>query len=39
MLEGYPDAARRIRDQVAARTDQSMKDLLALHARMKGRIT
>lgn len=35
MLEGYPDAARRIRDHVATRTSLSMKDLLALHDRMK----
>jgi CRP-like cAMP-binding protein len=26
-MEGYPDAARRLRDYLAHRTDQSMKDL------------
>ncbi|MBV6488815.1 MAG: cyclic nucleotide-binding domain-containing protein [Pseudorhodoplanes sp.] len=34
MLEGYPDAARRIRDHVAVRADQSMRDLLGLRDRM-----
>ncbi|MGH6767606.1 MAG: cyclic nucleotide-binding domain-containing protein [Xanthobacteraceae bacterium] len=27
MLEGYPDAARRLRDLIASRTDQSARDI------------
>jgi len=27
MLEGYPDAARRLRDVIAARTDQWARDM------------
>ncbi len=36
MLEGYPDAARRIRDHIAARAEQSERDLLRIHAAMGG---
>ena len=28
MLEGYPDAARRLRDYIAARTNQAAKDMI-----------
>jgi CRP-like cAMP-binding protein len=28
MLEGYPDAARRLRDHIAARTNQAAKDMI-----------
>jgi CRP-like cAMP-binding protein len=31
-MEGYPDAARRLRDYLAHRTDQSMKDLSKVQA-------
>ncbi len=27
MLEGYPDAAKRLRDMIASRTDQSARDI------------
>src|SRR6201987_489488 len=30
MLEGFPDAARRLRDHIAARTDQAAKDMVSL---------
>jgi len=30
MLEGFPDAARRLRDHIAARTDQAAKDMVGL---------
>jgi len=36
MLEGYPDAARRIRDHIAARAEQSERDLIRIHAVMSG---
>lgn len=36
MLEGYPDAARRIRDHVAARVEQAERDLTRLHTTMGG---
>ena len=36
MLEGYPDAARRLRDHIASRTEQSERDLAKLHAMMTG---
>lgn len=32
MLEGFPDAARRLRDHIAARTDQAAKDMIGLRA-------
>ena|SRR3974390_2937040 len=30
MLEGFPDAARRLRDHIAARTDQAAKDMVSV---------
>jgi CRP-like cAMP-binding protein len=33
-LDGYPDAARRIRDHVLARAQQTERDLTRLHAHM-----
>jgi len=30
MLEGYPEAARRLRDHIAARTDQAARDMIGL---------
>jgi CRP-like cAMP-binding protein len=30
MLEGFPDAARRLRDHIAARTDQAARDMIKL---------
>ena len=30
MLEGYPEAARRLRDHIAARTDQAARDMITL---------
>ena len=30
MLESYPDAARRLRDHIATRTNQAAKDMLSL---------
>ena len=32
MLEGYPEAARRLRDHIAARTDQAARDMVSLRA-------
>jgi CRP-like cAMP-binding protein len=32
MLEGYPDAAQTLRDQIAARTEQSMKEMVDIRA-------
>ena len=32
MLEGFPDAARRLRDHIAARTDQAAKDMISVRA-------
>ncbi len=31
MLEGYPDAARRVRDNVAARAEQTRRELARVH--------
>lgn len=36
MLEGYPDAARRVRDHIAARAEQSERELARIHAAMGG---
>jgi CRP-like cAMP-binding protein len=36
MLEGYPDAARRLRDHIAARSDECARDLARLYAKMGG---
>jgi CRP-like cAMP-binding protein len=33
-LDGYPDAARRIRDHVLARAKETERDLTRLHAHM-----
>jgi hypothetical protein len=30
MLEGFPDAALRLRDYIAARTDQATRDMVGL---------
>jgi CRP-like cAMP-binding protein len=35
MLEGHPDAARRLRDHYAARVDESSQDLLSLREAFK----
>jgi CRP-like cAMP-binding protein len=32
MLEGYPDAARRLRDHIAARTNQAATDMINVRA-------
>jgi CRP-like cAMP-binding protein len=32
MLEGYPDAAQTLREQIAARTEQSMKEMTGIRA-------
>jgi CRP-like cAMP-binding protein len=32
MLEGFPDAARRLRDHIAARTNQIAKDMIGIRA-------
>ena len=32
MLEGYPDAAQTLRDQITARTEQSMKEMIDIRA-------
>jgi CRP-like cAMP-binding protein len=36
MLEGYPDAARRIRDHISQRAAQSDRELLRVHSSMGG---
>ena len=36
MLEGYPDAARRMRDHIAARAEESERDLMRIYAIMGG---
>ncbi|HKY87485.1 MAG TPA: Crp/Fnr family transcriptional regulator [Pseudorhodoplanes sp.] len=35
MLEGYPDAARRIRDQIAIRAEESERDLMSIYNAMR----
>jgi CRP-like cAMP-binding protein len=37
MLEGHPDAARRLRDQLAARVDESVKDMQRVRDVIEGR--
>lgn len=37
MLEGYPDAARRLHDHIATRTDRSTRDLIAVRERLAAR--
>ena len=32
VLEGFPDAARRLRDHIAARTNQAAKDMIGVRA-------
>jgi CRP-like cAMP-binding protein len=32
MLDGYPDAARKLRDIIAARNDQSMREMIKVRA-------
>ena len=36
MLEGYPDAARRLRDHIEAQAEQSEIDLAQIHTAMRG---
>jgi CRP-like cAMP-binding protein len=36
MLEGYPDAARRLRDYIASRAEQSEGDLERVYTKMSG---
>lgn len=35
-LEGYPDAARRLRDQIAIRAEESARELMKIHATLGG---
>ena len=35
MLEGYPDAARRLRDHIEAEAEQSGRDLAQIHGAMR----
>ena len=37
MLEGHPDAARRLRDHFASRVEESMHDMQAVRAAFEGR--
>jgi CRP-like cAMP-binding protein len=37
MLEGYPDAARRMRDHIAARTDQAAQDMINVRSTLDPR--
>jgi CRP-like cAMP-binding protein len=37
MLEGYPDAARRLRDHLAVQTDQSVKEMAKVRAALDRR--
>ena len=37
MLEGFPDAARRLRDHIATRTDQAAKDMIAVRTTLDPR--
>ena len=34
MLEGYPDAAQTLRDQIAARTEQSLKEMSDIRSQL-----
>ena len=36
MLEGYPDAARRVRDHIAARAEQTERELARIHDALGG---
>jgi CRP-like cAMP-binding protein len=36
MLEGYPDAARRLRDTLAARADQTVEDIQGVRGTLDG---
>jgi CRP-like cAMP-binding protein len=38
MLEGYPDAARRMRDHIAARTDQAAQDMINVRSTLDPRL-
>jgi CRP-like cAMP-binding protein len=37
MLEGYPDAAKKLRDIIAARADQSMNEIYGVQSMLDGR--
>jgi CRP-like cAMP-binding protein len=37
MLESYPDAARRLRDYIAARTDQTVKEMQKVRSALESR--
>src|SRR5215469_6655882 len=37
MLEGFPDAARRLRDHIAARTNQAAKDMIGVRSTLDPR--
>jgi len=37
MLEGYPDAARRMRDHIAARTDEAARDMINVRSTLDPR--
>jgi CRP-like cAMP-binding protein len=37
MLEGYPDAAKRLRDHLATRTDQAARDIYTVRSALDGR--
>jgi CRP-like cAMP-binding protein len=37
MLEGYPEAARRMRDHIAARTDQAAQDMISVRSTLEPR--
>jgi CRP-like cAMP-binding protein len=38
MLEGFPDAARRLRDHIAARTNQATKDMIDVRTTLDPRL-
>jgi hypothetical protein len=37
MLEGYPDAASKLRDIIATRTDQSTREIYGVRSLLEGR--
>jgi CRP-like cAMP-binding protein len=37
MLEGFPDAARRLRDHISTRTDQAAKDMIGVRSTLDPR--
>ena len=37
MLEGYPDAARRLRDHIAARTNEAAQDMIGIRSALDPR--